>query len=180
MFRLHFAYICLYQIFEYHMEFLETFGAQKGVFRVVIGRARHGATSPERHHQVALTSLLERPYQSDREKSLAVSSLGDARTSPERPPGATPRSRSHLTPLSERPPKATPRGRSRLYGETTRSEAWSDLSERPTEVAPEGRSDLSERHAEVAPRLLLGRFLFYLRAFWSFHYARFTFLKPMF
>ena len=147
---------------------------------MVIGRARHGATSPERHHQVALTSLLERPYQSDREKSLAVSSLGDARTSPERPPGATPRSRSHLTPLSERPPKATPRGRSRLYGETTRSEAWSDLSERPTEVAPEGRSDLSERHAEVAPRLLSARFLFYLRAFWSFHYARFTFLKPMF
>ncbi|KAG5379064.1 hypothetical protein IGI04_026906 [Brassica rapa subsp. trilocularis] len=121
---------------------LGAFGAQKGVFRVVIGRARHGATSPERHHQVALTSLLERPYQSDREKSLAVSSLGDARTSPERPPGATPRSRSHLTPLSERPPKATPRGRSRLYGETTRSEAWSDLSERPTEVAPEGRSDM--------------------------------------
>ncbi|KAG5379003.1 hypothetical protein IGI04_026845, partial [Brassica rapa subsp. trilocularis] len=127
---------------------LGAFGAQKGVFRVVIGRARHGATSPERHHQVALTSLLEQPYQSDREKSLAVSSLGDARTSPERPPGATPRSRSHLTPLSERPPKATSRGRSRLYGETTRSEAWSDLSERPTEVAPEGRSDLSERHAE--------------------------------
>ncbi|KAG5379056.1 hypothetical protein IGI04_026898, partial [Brassica rapa subsp. trilocularis] len=26
MFRLHFAYICLYQVFEYHMEFLETFG----------------------------------------------------------------------------------------------------------------------------------------------------------
>ncbi|WZZ20201.1 hypothetical protein YC2023_121588 [Brassica napus] len=108
-----------------------------------------GATSPERHHQVTLTSLLERPYQSDREKSLAVSSLGDARTSPERPSGATPRSRSHLTPLSERPPKATPRGRSRLYGETTQSVAWSDLSERPTEVAPEGRSDLSERHPEA-------------------------------
>ncbi|KAG5400033.1 hypothetical protein IGI04_014640 [Brassica rapa subsp. trilocularis] len=88
---------------------------------------------------------------SDCTKSLAVSSLGDARTSPERPPGATPRSRSHLTPLSERPPKATPRGRSRLYGETTRSEAWSDLSERPTEVAPEGRSDLPERHAEEDP-----------------------------
>ncbi|KAG5393699.1 hypothetical protein IGI04_023662 [Brassica rapa subsp. trilocularis] len=133
---------------------LGAFGAQKGVFRVVIGRARHGATSPERHHQVALTSLLERPYPSDREKSLAVSSLGDARTSPERPPGATPRSRSHLTPLSERPPKATPRGRSRLYGETTRSEAWSDLSERPTEVAPEGRSDLSERHAEPPEEII--------------------------
>ncbi|CAN7100463.1 unnamed protein product, partial [Brassica rapa subsp. narinosa] len=32
-------------------------------------------------------------------------------------PRATPRGRSHLTPLSERPPKATPRGHSRLYGE---------------------------------------------------------------
>ncbi|KAG5393573.1 hypothetical protein IGI04_023536 [Brassica rapa subsp. trilocularis] len=125
---------------------LGAFGAQKGVFRVVIGRARHGATSPERHHQVALTSLLERPYQSDREKSLAVSSLGDARTSPERPPGATPRSRSHLTPLSERPPKATPRGRSRLYGETTRSEAWSDLSERPTKVAPDPERPVGATH----------------------------------
>ena len=145
-----------------------------------LGEQGMGATSPERRHRVALITLLERPNQSGREKSLAVSSLGDARTSPERPPGATPRSRSHLTPLSERPPKATPRGRSRLYGETTRSEAWSDLSERPTEVAPEGRSDLPERHAEVAPRLLSARFLFYLRAFWSFHYARFTFLKPMF
>ena len=113
---------------------------------MVIGRARHGATSPERHHQVALTSLLERPYQSDREKSLAVSSLGDARTSPERPPGATPRSRSHLTPLSERPPKATPRGRSRLYGETTRSEARSDLSERPTKVAPDPERPVGATH----------------------------------
>ncbi|CAG7884070.1 unnamed protein product [Brassica rapa] len=53
-----------------------------------------GATSPERHHQVALITLLERPNQSDREKSLAVSSLGDARTSPERPLGATQRGRS--------------------------------------------------------------------------------------
>ncbi|KAF3549407.1 hypothetical protein DY000_02004220 [Brassica cretica] len=39
-------------------------------------------------------------------------------------------------------PRATPRGRSRLYGETTRSEARSDLSERPTEVAPGGRSNM--------------------------------------
>uniref|UniRef100_A0A0D3CZ38 Uncharacterized protein n=1 Tax=Brassica oleracea var. oleracea TaxID=109376 RepID=A0A0D3CZ38_BRAOL len=53
-----------------------------------------GATSLERHHQVALITLLERPNQSDREKSLAVSSLGDARTSPERPLGATQRGRS--------------------------------------------------------------------------------------
>ncbi|WZZ84446.1 hypothetical protein YC2023_113025 [Brassica napus] len=53
-----------------------------------------GATSLERHHQVALITLLEQPNQSDREKSLAVSSLGDARTSPERPLGATQRGRS--------------------------------------------------------------------------------------
>ncbi|WZZ66148.1 hypothetical protein YC2023_077518 [Brassica napus] len=38
-----------------------------------------GATSLERHHQVALITLLKRPNQSDREKSLAVSSLGDTR-----------------------------------------------------------------------------------------------------
>ena len=111
-----------------------------------LGEQGMGATSPERHHQVALITLLERPNQSDREKSLAVSSLGDARTSPERPPGATPRSRSHLTPLSERPPKATPRGRSRLYGETTRSEAWSDLSERPTKVAPDPERPVGATH----------------------------------
>ncbi|WZZ39616.1 hypothetical protein YC2023_035875 [Brassica napus] len=59
-----------------------------------LGEQGMGATSLERHHQVALITLLERPNQSDREKSLAVSSLGDARTSPERPLGATQRGRS--------------------------------------------------------------------------------------
>ncbi|KAG5385207.1 hypothetical protein IGI04_036677 [Brassica rapa subsp. trilocularis] len=59
-----------------------------------LGEQGMGATSPERHHRVALITLLERPNQSDREKSLAVSSLGDARTSPERPLGATQRGRS--------------------------------------------------------------------------------------
>ncbi|WZZ46791.1 hypothetical protein YC2023_043050 [Brassica napus] len=54
-----------------------------------LGEQGMGATSPERHHQVTLITLLERPNQSDREKSLAVSLLGDARTSPERPLGAT-------------------------------------------------------------------------------------------
>ncbi|KAG5402022.1 hypothetical protein IGI04_016629 [Brassica rapa subsp. trilocularis] len=104
---------------------LGAFGAQKGVFRVVIGRARHGATSPERHHQVALTSLLERPYQSDREKSLAVSSLGDARTSPERPPGATSRSdttkslASHA-PLGATSQSDTPRSLASLWRDDTK------------------------------------------------------------
>uniref|UniRef100_A0A0D3CCC8 Uncharacterized protein n=1 Tax=Brassica oleracea var. oleracea TaxID=109376 RepID=A0A0D3CCC8_BRAOL len=46
VFRLHFEYMSLYQ----HLT---------------------GATSPERHHQVALISLSDRPYQSDREESLA-------------------------------------------------------------------------------------------------------------
>ncbi|KAG5414611.1 hypothetical protein IGI04_002178 [Brassica rapa subsp. trilocularis] len=48
MSRLHFAYICLYQVFEYHMEFLETFGciwSSKEVIRVVFGRALPEATS---------------------------------------------------------------------------------------------------------------------------------------
>ncbi|KAG5405730.1 hypothetical protein IGI04_011849, partial [Brassica rapa subsp. trilocularis] len=48
MSRLHFAYICLYQVFEYHMEFLETFGciwSSKEVIRVVFARALPGATS---------------------------------------------------------------------------------------------------------------------------------------
>ncbi|KAF3517786.1 hypothetical protein DY000_02059789 [Brassica cretica] len=133
MFRLHFAYMSPYQVLEYHMEFLETFGciwSSKEVFKVIIGRAAHGSdqsgatpssrsdlpigatlperqrgvarvfitrrrenesgvTSPERHHQVALISLSERPYQSNREESLAFSSPGDAKTSPERPLAAT-------------------------------------------------------------------------------------------
>ncbi|KAF2597891.1 hypothetical protein F2Q68_00009071 [Brassica cretica] len=72
MFRLHFAYMSPYQVLEYHMEFLETFGCNwspKEVFKV--GEHLTGATSPERHRQVALISLSERPYQSDREESLA-------------------------------------------------------------------------------------------------------------
>ncbi|KAF2533936.1 hypothetical protein F2Q70_00032906 [Brassica cretica] len=125
MFRLHFAYMSLYQ--------------------VIIGRAEDGSEVPQRRHEVAPKHLSERPSWSDPVKSLAIFIPLEAQSDL---PRATHRGRSHLTPLSERPPKATPRGRSRLYGETTRSEARSDLSERPTEVAPEGRSDLSERHAE--------------------------------
>ncbi|KAF2599320.1 hypothetical protein F2Q68_00009059 [Brassica cretica] len=46
MFRLHFAYMSPYQVLEYHMEFLETFGciwSSKEVFNVIIGRAAHGS-----------------------------------------------------------------------------------------------------------------------------------------
>ena len=46
MFRLHFAYMSLYQVLEYHMEFLEAFGciwSSKEVFKAIIGRAVHGS-----------------------------------------------------------------------------------------------------------------------------------------
>ncbi|KAF3539784.1 hypothetical protein F2Q69_00021965 [Brassica cretica] len=46
MLRLHFAYMSPYQVLEYHMEFLETFGciwSSKEVFKVIIGRAAHGS-----------------------------------------------------------------------------------------------------------------------------------------
>ncbi|KAG5400966.1 hypothetical protein IGI04_015573 [Brassica rapa subsp. trilocularis] len=78
-------------------------------------------------------------FRSDVMRSLQSTSQSDLAR-------ATPCSRSHLTPLSERPPKATPRGRSRLYGETTRSEAWSDLSERPTKVAPDPERPVGATH----------------------------------
>ncbi|KAF3548577.1 hypothetical protein DY000_02005691 [Brassica cretica] len=44
MSRLHFAYICLYQVLEYHMEFLEAFEciwSSKEVFKAINGRAAH-------------------------------------------------------------------------------------------------------------------------------------------
>ncbi|KAF3605232.1 hypothetical protein DY000_02044675 [Brassica cretica] len=100
MFRLHFAYMSLYQ--------------------VIIGRAEDGSEFPQRRHEVAPKHLSERPSWSDPVKSLAIFIPLEAQSDL---PRATHRGRSHLTPLSERPPKATPRGRSRLYGETTRSEA---------------------------------------------------------
>ncbi|KAG5393885.1 hypothetical protein IGI04_023848 [Brassica rapa subsp. trilocularis] len=107
MFRLHFAYMSLYQVLEYHMEFLRTFGciwSSKEVFKVIIGRAAHGSD------QSAATPS-KRPYQSDREESLAFSSPGDARTSPERPLAATQRGRSRSL---ERLVGATSRGRCAL------------------------------------------------------------------
>ena len=44
MFRLHFAYMSPYQVLEYHMEFLETFGyiwSSKEVFKAINGRTTH-------------------------------------------------------------------------------------------------------------------------------------------
>ena len=72
MSRLHFAYICLYQVLEYHMEFLETFGciwSSKEVIRVIFGRALPGATSPERLSQVTPARAT---YRSDAMNSLAL------------------------------------------------------------------------------------------------------------
>uniref|UniRef100_A0A0D3D2U7 Reverse transcriptase zinc-binding domain-containing protein n=1 Tax=Brassica oleracea var. oleracea TaxID=109376 RepID=A0A0D3D2U7_BRAOL len=59
----------------YHMEFLEIFGcvwSSKEVIKVVIGRAiKPGATSSERHSQVARHSIWERRLRSDTARSLA-------------------------------------------------------------------------------------------------------------
>ncbi|KAG5415604.1 hypothetical protein IGI04_003171 [Brassica rapa subsp. trilocularis] len=142
-----------------------------------LGEQGMRATSPERHHQVALISLSERPYQSDREKSLAFWPLGDARTSTERPLAATQRGRSRSL---ERLTRATGRSRSRFHHSETRERARSDLSQRHSEVAPEAWSDLSERRAEVAARFISARTCDFSRAFWSFHYARFYFLNLCF
>ncbi|KAF2595372.1 hypothetical protein F2Q70_00044599 [Brassica cretica] len=99
-----------------------------------------GATSPERHREVAVTPLQsdlvratprcrsrfhrsearERPYQSDAEKSLAFSSLAFSSL------GGTRATRS-------------------------------DVSQRPLQVAPEAWSDLSERLLEVLERSGLSR-----------------------
>ena len=137
MFRLHFAYMSPYQVLEYHMEFLETFGciwSSKEVIRVIFGRALPGATS-----------------RNDYMKSLYTTSRSDF-------PRATARScsrfyvRRHTYLTLERPPRATCRSRSRC-------------SERPTKVAPSperpAQSDYlkslqPERPAQVA-RVLTGR-----------------------
>ncbi|KAG5392501.1 hypothetical protein IGI04_022464 [Brassica rapa subsp. trilocularis] len=96
----------------------------------------------------------------------------------------------HRSDLSQRPSevapeawsdlsRATGRSRSPSWFPETRNRSRSDLSQRPSEVAPEAWSDLSERRAEVAARLNFTRTYDFSRAFWSFHYARFTFQKPI-
>ncbi|KAF2606622.1 hypothetical protein F2Q68_00044355 [Brassica cretica] len=68
MFRLHFAYMSPYQVLEYHMEFLETFGCNwspKEVFKVIIGRAPYrsdqsGATPSSRSDLPIRATLPER------------------------------------------------------------------------------------------------------------------------
>ncbi|KAG5385148.1 hypothetical protein IGI04_036618 [Brassica rapa subsp. trilocularis] len=106
MFRLHFAYMSPYQVLEYHMEFLETFGciwSSKEVFKVIIGRTTHRsdltgvtlATSLERLLEVARSFVSRR-----HEIALGATSRSDpARSLPK--PGATCRSDE---PRSLRPP----------------------------------------------------------------------------
>uniref|UniRef100_A0A0D3CEK8 Uncharacterized protein n=1 Tax=Brassica oleracea var. oleracea TaxID=109376 RepID=A0A0D3CEK8_BRAOL len=75
MFRLHFAYMSLYQVLECHMEFLGTFGciwSSKEVKYVIIGRAEQGSEVLQRRHEVAPKHLSERPSWSDPVKSLAI------------------------------------------------------------------------------------------------------------
>ncbi|WZZ40587.1 hypothetical protein YC2023_036846 [Brassica napus] len=154
MFRLHFAYMSPYQVLEYHMEFLETFGCNwspKEVFKVIIGRAPYrsdqsGATPSSRsdlpiratgksrsrfdHPEIDTARSLPKhgattrsdtarslpkhgaTTRSDERRSLAFSSLGNARTSPERPLAATQRGRSRSM---ERLLGATSGGRSASY-----------------------------------------------------------------
>ncbi|CDY11072.1 BnaC06g23240D [Brassica napus] len=67
--------LCLYQVLEYHMEFLEAFGciwSSKEVFKAIIGRAEQGSEVPQRRHEVAPKHLSERPSWSDPVKSLAI------------------------------------------------------------------------------------------------------------
>uniref|UniRef100_A0A0D3CQJ1 Uncharacterized protein n=1 Tax=Brassica oleracea var. oleracea TaxID=109376 RepID=A0A0D3CQJ1_BRAOL len=95
-----------------------------------------------------ISAVTAAPFVSDATAALFERSTDEQRTratSPERP---------HRS--DDVKSLATLRGRSRFHGETTQNEARSDLSERPTEVAPEVRSDLLERPAQVA-RVLTGR-----------------------
>ncbi|KAG5410326.1 hypothetical protein IGI04_006645 [Brassica rapa subsp. trilocularis] len=137
MFRLHFAYMSPYQ----------AFGAQKGVFRVVIGRARHGsdqsgatppsrsdlpirATLPERQGEVARVFITRR-----RENEPGATSRSDtARSLPK--PGATYRSdrlRSLrvlflLELVISQGPFEPPRGGSSLFLEKTTKNLWKVIS----------------------------------------------------
>ncbi|KAF3497729.1 hypothetical protein DY000_02052788 [Brassica cretica] len=138
-----------------------------------------GATSPERHREVAVTpfqsdltgatqrgrSRLHHPERRDLERHNEV-----ARVSITRSDATWSDTASSLASPS---PGATQRGRSRRATQ-------SDVSQRPLQVAPEAWSDLPERLLEVAASLLFARIHFYSRTFWSFHYARFYFSKPMF
>ncbi|KAF3591461.1 hypothetical protein DY000_02021495 [Brassica cretica] len=93
MFRLHFAYMSLYQVLEYQMEFLEIFGciwSSKEVIKVIIGRAVHGSDLTGATARSRCDTPSERLGQSDTPMSLAFSSLGGTRATLQRRSAATP------------------------------------------------------------------------------------------
>ncbi|KAF2558332.1 hypothetical protein F2Q68_00014061 [Brassica cretica] len=122
-----------------------------------------GATAPERHREVAVT-----PLQSDLTRATPRCC---SRRNNENAPGAT--SRSDPEGSLPKPGATLPQRR----GEVARV-----FIPRSDQSLPKKRpgSDFSQRLLEVAPDLLFTRIHFYSRAFWSFHYARFTLSKPMF
>ncbi|KAF3602351.1 hypothetical protein F2Q69_00033382 [Brassica cretica] len=138
------------------MEFLETFGciwSSKEVIRVIFELALPEATFRSDYMKsLCTTSRSDFPRATARSRScFHVRRHTDLTL--ERPPRVTCRSRSRC---SERPVGATHQGRSRpLVRRHQNRESWSDLSERPTKVAP-SQSDQPERPAQVA-RVLTGR-----------------------
>ncbi|KAF3559418.1 hypothetical protein F2Q69_00015280 [Brassica cretica] len=80
----------LYQVLEYHMEFLEAFGciwSSKEVLKAINGRAVH---------QSDLTGATPATCQSDAPRSLAFPWRDDTKRSPERPTKVAPEVRSDL------------------------------------------------------------------------------------
>ncbi|KAG5411756.1 hypothetical protein IGI04_008075 [Brassica rapa subsp. trilocularis] len=131
-------------VFEYHMEFLETFGciwSSKEVIRVVFGRALPGATS-----------------RSDYMRSLCTTSRSDSSR-------ATARSRSHdpgATSQSDLP-RSLPIQSDPLERHTIVAR---DLSPGDTKNRP--WSDFPERHLQVAPRYFAAENHDFLRTFLQF------------
>lgn len=124
MFKLHFAYICLYQVFEYHMEFLETFGCiwsskrsvQSGHWASKAWSDQSGATPPSRSDLPIGATLPERQGEVAR---------GFITRRRENEPGATSRSyttkslASH-TPLGATSQSDTPRSLASLWRDDTK------------------------------------------------------------
>ncbi|WZZ27083.1 hypothetical protein YC2023_010484 [Brassica napus] len=93
MFRLHFAYMSLYQ--------------------VIIGRAEDGSEVPQRRHEVAPKHLSERPSWSDPVKSLAIFIPLEAQSD-------APRSLASHTPLGATSQSDTPRSLASLWRDDTK------------------------------------------------------------
>ncbi|WZZ42855.1 hypothetical protein YC2023_039114 [Brassica napus] len=105
-----------------------------------------GVTSPERHHEVAVT-----PLQSDLARATPrCRSRFHRSEARERPYSDVPQRHHKVAPAGSDVTGATQPGSSRR---ATRS----DVSQRPLQVAPEAWRDLSERQLEVTARLLFAR-----------------------